>query len=46
MATTIQNYLNDGIVSFAFQKIDTYVNGKGEVKKKPIGMPNWRDINK
>ena len=46
MATTIQNYLNDGIVSFAFQKIDTYVNGKGEVKKKPIGMPNWRDITK
>ena len=46
MATTIQSYLEDGIVSFAFPKIDTYTNDKGEVKKKPIGMLNWRTINK
>ena len=46
MATTIQNYLEDGIVSFAFPKIDTYTNERGEVKKKPIGMLNWRTINK
>jgi len=44
--TTIQKYLNEGIVSFAFPKIDTYINDKGEVKKKPIGMLNWRTINK
>ena len=46
MATTIENYLTDGIVSFAFPKIDTYTNERGEVKKKPIGMLNWRTINK
>ena len=46
MTTTIENYLNDGIVSFAFPKIDTYINERGEVKKKPIGMLNWRTINK
>ena len=34
MATTIENYLTDGIVSFAFPKIDTYTNERGEVKKK------------
>jgi hypothetical protein len=46
MTTTIQNYLLDGIVSFSFDKIDTYTNAKGEFKKKPIGLPNWRVINK
>ena len=46
MTTTIEKYLKDGIVSFAFPKIDTYTNDKGEVKKKPIGMLNWRTINK
>ena len=46
MTTTIENYLTDGIISFAFPKIDTYTNERGEVKKKPIGMPNWRTINK
>ena len=46
MTTTIQDYLDTGIVSFAFPKIDTYTNERGEVKKKPIGMLNWRTINK
>ena len=46
MATTVKNYLDDGIVSFAFPKIDTYINDKGEVKKKPINMPSWKVINK
>ena len=46
MTTTIENYLTDGIISFAFPKIDTYTNERGEIKKKPIGMPNWRTINK
>jgi len=46
MATTVKNYLDDGIVSFAFPKIDTYINDKGEVKKKPIEMPSWKVINK
>jgi len=44
MATTVKNYLDDGIVSFAFPKIDTYINDKGEVKKKPIEMPSWKVI--
>ena len=46
MTTTIQDYLDTGIVSFAFPKIDTYTNERGEVKKKPIGMLNWRTMNK
>jgi len=46
MTITIQSYLEDGIVSFAFPKIDTYTNDKGDVKKKTIGMLNWRTINK
>jgi hypothetical protein len=46
MTTTVQTYLDSGIVSFAFPKIDTYTNERGEVKKKPIGMLNWRTINK
>ena len=46
MATTVKNYLDDGIVSFAFPKIDTYINEKGILKKKPINMPSWKVINK
>lgn len=46
MATIIQNYLKNEIVSFAFKEIETYTNARGEIKKKPIGMPNWRTINK
>ena len=34
MTTTIDNYLKDDIVSFAFEKIETYTNAKGEIKKK------------
>jgi hypothetical protein len=44
--TTIQDYLDTGIISFVFPKIDTHTNERGEVKKKPIGMLNWRTINK
>jgi hypothetical protein len=46
MTTSIQDYLDTGIVSFAFPKIDTYTNKRGVVKKKPIKMPNWKTINK
>lgn len=47
MSTSIiDNYLTDGIVSFSFPRIDTYVSANGEFKKKPIGLPNWRTINK
>jgi len=46
MATTIENYLEDGIVSFAFPRIETYINEKGLVKKNPIKMPSWKVINK
>jgi hypothetical protein len=37
MTTAIENYLTDGIISFAFLKIDTYTNERGEVKKKLTG---------
>ena len=46
MTTTIDNYLKEDIVSFAFKKIKTYTNDKGEIKKRPVGMPNWKFINK
>ena len=46
MTDIINSYLEDGIVSFAFPKIDTYINNNGEEKKKPIGMPSWTTINK
>ncbi len=46
MATTVKNYLDDGIVSFAFPKIIMEMNGKGILKKKPIDMPSWKVINK
>ena len=40
MATSVETYLKDNIVSFAFARIDTYINANGEVKKKPINMPS------
>ena len=46
MTTTIENYLKDGIVSFAFEKIIMKLNEKGILKKKPINMPSWKVINK
>ena len=46
MATTVKNYLDDGIVSFAFPKIIMKMNEKGILKKKPIDMPSWKVINK
>ena len=46
MTTTIDNYLKEDIVSFAFKKIETYTNDRGEIKKRPVGMPNWKSINK
>ena len=46
MTTTIENYLKDGIVSFAFDKIIMKLNEKGILKKKPINMPSWKVINK
>ncbi len=46
MTTSVETYLQDDIVSFAFARIETYINANGEVKKKPINMPSWRQINK
>ena len=46
MTTTIDNYLKEDIVSFAFKKIETYTNDRGEIKKRLVGMPNWKSINK
>jgi len=34
MTTTIENYLKDGIVSFAFEKIIMKLNEKGITKEK------------
>ncbi len=33
-------------VYFTFPKIDTYLNAKGEAKKKPVYMPSWKAINR
>jgi phage/plasmid-associated DNA primase len=33
-------------VYFTFPKIITYLNEKGEEKKKPIDMPSWKAVNK
>jgi hypothetical protein len=32
-------------IYYTFPKIDMYLNSKGEEKKRPVGMPNWRDID-
>ena len=46
MTTIVQDYLDTGIVSFAFPRLDTYINESGQVKKKPVHMPNWKSIHK
>jgi len=42
----LQNLINDNFVCFTFSGISTFVNSKGEEKKKPMGMPKHAEINK
>lgn len=42
----IEEYSKNDMCVFTFTGITTFLNDKGEEKKKPIGMPNWRDIDK
>ena len=42
----LQDLINDNFVCFTFSGISTFVNGKGEEKKKPMGMPKHAEINK
>ena len=44
--TILDNYEKLGYVFFTFTGITTEINAKGEEKKKPMGMPNWRTITK
>ena len=42
----LQNLINDNFVCFTFSGISTFMNSKGEEKKKPMGMPKHAEINK
>ena len=42
----LQDLINDNFVCFTFSGISTFVNSKGEEKKKPMGMPKHAEINK
>lgn len=39
-----QKYFDMGIYTFSFEGITTYLNAKGEIKKKCLGMPLWKEI--
>lgn len=41
----IEKKLKDGIVSFSFKGIKTYIHENGEIKKKAVGLPDWKEIN-
>jgi len=34
----IQELINEGFILFTFSGINTYINNRGEEKKKPIGL--------
>ena len=42
----IQDLINEDFIIFTFSGITTYLNNRGEEKKKPIGMPTWKNITK
>ena len=42
----LQDLINDNFVCFTFSGISTFLNSKGEEKKKPMGMPKHAEINK
>ena len=42
----LQDLIDDNFVCFTFSGISTFVNSKGEEKKKPMGMPKHAEINK
>lgn len=42
----LQDLINDNFVYFTFSGISTFINSKGEEKKKPMGMPKHAEINK
>jgi hypothetical protein len=42
--TTIQNLVDEGFILFTFAGISTYINNVGDEKKKPLGMPTWKNI--
>lgn len=44
--TTLQNLIDEGFIVFTFANITTYLNNKQEEKKKPNGMPTWKNITK
>ena len=40
----LQDLINEGFIPFTFSKISTYINSKGEEKKKPINLPEHGNI--
>jgi len=46
MNSVISTYISANYTFFTFAGIRTELNKEGEEKKKPIGMPNWREVNK
>lgn len=46
MENTILSLANEDFIIFTFKGITTNINSKGEEKKIPIGMPQWKTITK
>jgi hypothetical protein len=42
----LQDLIDEDFVCFTFSGIQTFINSKGEEKKKPMGMPKHAEINK
>ena len=42
----IKELIKEGFIVFTFSNIKTELNKQGEEKKKPLGMPAWKNINK
>lgn len=46
MQSHVQQYYDKGIYTFTFEGLTTYINAKGEVKKKNHGLPEWKSIDR
>ena len=45
-STKIKSLISENFTVFTFEAIATKINKNGIEKKNPIGMPNWREINR
>lgn len=46
MNETVNRLRDEGFIIFSFESITTEINKRGEEKKKPNKMPNWKSITK